>query len=153
MKLFHELGESEAAKSAFFKELSVLCTLHHKNIVSFLGASTTLPYLCLVQVHPNGDSTFSLYFFKELAEQGTLFDMIHDHRVRPQYGKLLQILTEIARAMNYCHCHTPPIVHRDLKTKNVLLNASGEVLLADFGISRFKEHSVLETNHPRAGTE
>eukprot|EP00210_Caulerpa_lentillifera_P001324 g1274.t1 len=112
VKLFHELGESEDARFAFSQELSVLSSLHHKNIVKVLAASTTPPNLCIIQ---------------ELAPQGTLFDMLHDHRVRPQYGKLLQILTEITRAMNYCHSRTTPVIHRDLKTKNVLLNETGEV--------------------------
>ena len=54
--------------------------------------------------------------------------------------------------MRYCHTLKPPVVHRDLKTHNVLLGDDGKALIADFGIARVKQASFLSTINPGAGT-
>jgi len=52
-------------------------------------------------------------------------------------GRLrLKIARDIAAGMVYLHSSTPPIVHRDLKSPNILLNADNKSLVADFGLSR-----------------
>eukprot|EP00644_Phytophthora_capsici_P009410 jgi/Phyca11/543949/estExt2_Genewise1Plus.C_PHYCAscaffold_130359 len=48
----------------------------------------------------------------------------------------IHIATGIGRAVEYLHCRTPPLIHRDLKSKNVLLTTNLEAKLIDFGVSR-----------------
>lgn len=78
--------------------------------------------------------------------------MLHSRRLRPEYGKLLQILKDIASAMVYCHNQPKPIIHRDLKTQNILLDANGAALVADFGLARVKELNQPLTKSHGAGT-
>ena len=54
---------------------------------------------------------------------------------------------DIAKAMNYLHSRVPLIVHRDLKSLNILLDQSGSVKLCDFGMARTKEHTYIATKH------
>lgn len=52
---------------------------------------------------------------------------------------------DIARGMNYLHNCNPPIIHRDLKTSNLLVDKNWTVKVADFGLSRVKHETYLTT--------
>lgn len=78
--------------------------------------------------------------------------MLHVHHVRPEYGKLLQILLDVASAMKFCHNQPKPVVHRDLKTQNILLSGDGRAVVADFGLAKVKERTHLQTINNGAGT-
>ncbi|KAF8313210.1 kinase-like protein, partial [Clavulina sp. PMI_390] len=55
-------------------------------------------------------------------------------------------VTNIASALSYLHQLRPPIIHGDLHARNILIDISGNGLLSDFGLSRFKhEHEVTRT--------
>jgi serine/threonine protein kinase len=55
---------------------------------------------------------------------GSLYSLIHSPSVRFTASQMIKITVEIALAMNYLHQHTPIILHRDLKTSNVLISDS-----------------------------
>jgi serine/threonine protein kinase len=74
----------------------------------------------------------------EYAQGGTVSDLVTDE---VRFAALetkdkLRMLSEIAWAMASLYQHDPPIVHRDLKSANVLLDAKGTCLLADFGLAK-----------------
>lgn len=48
----------------------------------------------------------------------------------------LQIMLDIARGMNYLHMSQPPIIHRDLKSLNILIDSTFRAKLGDFGWTR-----------------
>ena len=79
----------------------------------------------------------------ELCKEGELFDLVHKN------GKLTEdeardIFSEILSAVE--HAHRNGIVHRDLKTENVLLDDAYNVKLADFGFGQYyKEGELLNT--------
>ena len=51
-------------------------------------------------------------------------------------NNLIQIATDVSKGLEYMHGLDPPIVHRDLATKNILLTVNGNAKIADFGVSK-----------------
>jgi serine/threonine protein kinase len=57
--------------------------------------------------------------------------------------KRLEFAIDVARGMSCLHAQRPSIIHRDLKTANLLVSARFEVKVADFGLSRIKDASQV----------
>ncbi|ETV95675.1 TKL protein kinase, variant [Aphanomyces invadans] len=104
-------------------ELLVMSKLVHPNVVEFIGACIEPPNLCFVM---------------ELCSM-SLYDQLHGTNEPISVSALVKMATSIASAMQYLHSLTPAIVHRDLKSQNVLLDATGTVKLCDFGLVCTKE--------------
>ena len=124
---------------SFRREVEVLSSLKHPNIIQFLAACTVPPNICIIE---------------ELAEGGSLHARLHGkpgarRRAPLAYTELLRIAGGIADAMVYLH---PKVVHRDLKSQNVLLDARGEALVCDFGIAKYKDRTFVSTANGQAGT-
>lgn len=85
---------------------------------------------------------------QELAH-GSLHDQLHTLRLRPQYGLLMQLAEDIASALEHCHAQRPPLVHRDLSARNVLLGQDGRARLADFGLAAAKRRTYLSSDKAR----
>ncbi|CAI7814595.1 unnamed protein product [Closterium sp. NIES-53] len=58
---------------------------------------------------------------------------------------------DVAKGMNYLHCCNPPIVHRDLKSQNLLVDKNWVVKVCDFGLSKIKHQTYL-SSRTAAGT-
>jgi serine/threonine protein kinase len=130
---------------AFKRELIVMVRCRHPNLVLFMGASTISPPIRLIS---------------EYCEGGTLFDILHN---RPEielcWKQKIKILLDVAKGMNYLHHCKPSIVHRDLKSLNLLLAEKVEdefdtpiVKIADFGMSKIKENVDNTAMTANAGT-
>jgi len=70
---------------------------------------------------------------------------LHDPRMR------LRMAIDIARGMNYLHCMRPVVVHRDLKSPNLLVDSKFNVKICDFGLARLMERAFL-TSRTQVGT-
>ena len=117
-------NSSENTKS-FIDECNLLKNLRHPQILLFMGASTKTKNLCIVT---------------EFCENGNLFDLLHIHRtIALNWEDKRRIALEIAQGINYLHSFKPPILHRDLKSMNVLLDKYFQVKIADFGSTKFLE--------------
>lgn len=125
---------------SFRQEIAVLSRLRHPNIIAFLAACTIPPDICIIE---------------EIAEGGSLHTRLHgpsgsSNRCHPMpLMGILQVAIDVSHAMVYLH---PGIVHRDLKSHNVLLDADGRAKVCDFGIAKFKERTFLSTVNGQAGT-
>jgi tRNA A-37 threonylcarbamoyl transferase component Bud32 len=111
----HSRSMGEDLLNEFHREVAVVSKLRHPNIVLFLGAAIAPPRYCLVF---------------EFMENGTLTDLIRSRKAPIDF---FRISKEIAMGMNYLHLCS--IMHRDLKSGNVLLDTHGTVKISDFGLS------------------
>ena len=113
----------------FRAEVALMRRLSHPNVVAFLGACTKPPSLCIVT---------------PLAQRGSLFKLLHrsvgsnGQQQRPQLTPRLKtkMALDTARGLHYLHSCNPPILHRDLKSPNLLVDASFGVRVCDFGLAR-----------------
>ncbi|XP_065175330.1 mitogen-activated protein kinase kinase kinase 7-like isoform X2 [Sycon ciliatum] len=111
--------ESEEEKKAFRNELKQLSRIHHTNIVMLFGAVNDGSKTCLVM---------------EFADGGSLYDVLHNesHQIRYTTAHALSWMLQCARGVEYLH--GIKLVHRDLKSPNLLLVHPGTVLkICDFG--------------------
>ncbi|KAJ6235604.1 serine/threonine-protein kinase -related [Anaeramoeba flamelloides] len=110
---------------AFQKEIYLLSTLKHENIIQFLGASLLKEPYCVVTDFVSG---------------GSLFSLIHKNRnVNLTSEQIKNIAIGTANGMKYLHSYG--IIHRDLKSLNVLLDeAHTHVQICDFGMARVKQN-------------
>lgn len=133
------IGDKELkALENFTKEIRMAAFLDHPNIVRFIGLSwRTLPDLCMVS---------------ELVALGDLASFLARREARKLtwVNDKLGIAANVANALVYLHSLTPPVVHRDLKSMNVLLTEEMQAKVSDFGLSR--ETSFDETMTSGVGT-
>ncbi|XP_031485008.1 probable LRR receptor-like serine/threonine-protein kinase PAM74 isoform X2 [Nymphaea colorata] len=125
--------EQQGSKQ-FVAEVNLLMTVHHKNLVSFVG-------FC-----DEGNNMIVLY---EHMQNGSLRDILSGKRITTEpltWKRRLQIALDVVTGLSYLHsgCQ-PPIIHRDIKSTNILLNERLEAKLADFGISRVDEKTQIST--------
>ncbi|GMF09961.1 unnamed protein product [Phytophthora lilii] len=136
-RLLPEKCQFTASLEQFAGEIQLMCTLQHRNIVSFVGVSwNRLQNLCAVV---------------EYMEAGDLDEVLKKNREKFSWQReKISIAMDVAEGLVYLHCLRPVVVHRDLKSKNVLLNRKFQAKLSDFGVSR-KTH-VNETMTSGVGT-
>lgn len=91
-----------------------------------LGAVTTPPNLCIVM---------------ELMKEGTLYDIIHRKKINLADAEKRRIVKELISVFSYLHKHG--IVHRDIKSHNVLLDKDYKVKLCDFGLAKHKVQTIF----------
>ena len=127
-----EMLNQEDTINSFHEECCFLKNLRHPNILLFMGANTKGP---------------DYFILTELCDRGTLFDLLHDNKNKHiviTWKEKKRIALEICYGMNYLHSFKPPILHRDLKSMNVLVNKYFQVKLADFGNTKFLENHMTK---------
>lgn len=78
-------------------------------------------------------------------ERGSLFHVLADQSNRITWGMKLDFCKDIAKGMLYLHSRSPPIVHRDIKSLNVLVTKEWKCTIADFGLTRIKDSQSMST--------
>ena len=124
------LGASEM----ILPEIQVWSSLpSHQNIIAFFGVAS---------------ASFNTFIVCELAVNGSLFDFLHIDMKKTCTKQSLAWALDIARGMK--HLHDRRIIHRDLKSPNVLLTSGWVAKLCDFGTARELTRTVATT--AQAGT-
>ena len=114
----------------FRNEINVMSSLRHPNVCMFLGA-VTIQHYCIIT---------------EFCAHGSLWAVLHGNTRVVDWNMLLHWVRGIVLGFVYLHGNKPqPILHRDLKSGNVLIDSSWNAKLADFGMSRLKSHTQTMT--------
>ncbi|XP_031483919.1 probable LRR receptor-like serine/threonine-protein kinase PAM74 [Nymphaea colorata] len=115
--------ESKQGFKEFNNEVELLSRAHHKHVVSFLGYCHDAKRMILIY---------------EYLSRGSLEDALSGKaRVNLDWNQRLQIALDAAQGLDYLHSGCKPaIIHRDVKSANILLNDKLEAKIADFGLSK-----------------
>ncbi|XP_052869519.1 uncharacterized protein LOC128275151 [Anopheles cruzii] len=132
-KLRNELVAVKKVREAKETDIKHLRKLDHENIVKFKGVCTQAPAFCIIM---------------EFCPHGPLHKKLQDHGgiISPQ--QLVSWSHQIALGMQYLHSHK--IIHRDLKSPNILIGDNDVIKISDFGTSR--EWNEISTKMSFAGT-
>eukprot|EP00250_Pteridium_aquilinum_P013535 c21400_g1_i1 orf=852-4133(-) len=136
VKKFLDQDISGDALEEFRSEVRLMKRMRHPNVVLFMGAVMRAPNLSIVT---------------EFLPRGSLYRLIHRSNNQLDERRRMRMALDVARGMNYLHNSTPVIVHRDLKSPNLLVDKNWVVKVCDFGLSRMK-HNTFLSSKSTAGT-
>ncbi|HEU4395404.1 MAG TPA: serine/threonine-protein kinase, partial [Planctomycetota bacterium] len=127
----------EAAREAgfaerFTREARTLARLQHPNIVG---------------VHDFGSSDGLYYLVMEFVDGANLREAMRDGKLTPRQA--LAVVPQVCDALQYAH--DQGVVHRDVKPENILLDRSGRVRIADFGLAKIVQRTPVDVTITRAG--
>ncbi|KAI9199974.1 hypothetical protein LWI28_000959 [Acer negundo] len=128
VKILRSEHLNDALEDEFAQEVAILREVQHRNIVRFIGACTKSPHLCIVT---------------EYMPKGSLYDYLHKNHNVLKLSQLLRFAVDVCRGMEYLHQNN--IIHRDLKTANLLMDTNNGVKVADFGVARFQNQGGVMT--------
>ncbi|XP_012574462.1 uncharacterized protein [Cicer arietinum] len=134
IKLYFGNGYTEETLRDYKKEIDIMKRLRHPHVLLFMGAIYSQEKLAIVT---------------ELLPRGSLFKTLHKNNKKLDIRRRLKMALDVARGMNYLHHRNPPIVHRDLKSSNLLVDKNWTVKVGDFGLSRLKDATLLTTKSGR----
>ncbi|XP_071717703.1 LEAF RUST 10 DISEASE-RESISTANCEUS RECEPTOR-LIKE PROTEIN KINASE-like 1.2 [Rutidosis leptorrhynchoides] len=123
----------------FMNEVGILAHLRHQNLVSLYGCTT----------HHSRE----LLLVYEYIPNGTVADHLHGEKSTPgqlTWATRMSIAVETASALVYLHASD--VIHRDVKTNNILLDNCFKVKVADFGLSRLFPNNVTHVSTAPQGT-
>ncbi|PSR96314.1 Calcium/calmodulin-regulated receptor-like kinase [Actinidia chinensis var. chinensis] len=115
--------DSKQGEKEFQTEVMLLGRLHHRNLVNLVGYCADKGQHMLIYVYMSKGSLASHLY----SENHELLS----------WGLRVQIALDVARGLEYLHDGAiPPVIHRDIKSSNILLDQSMRARVADFGLSR-----------------
>ncbi|XP_072968698.1 calcium/calmodulin-regulated receptor-like kinase 1 [Typha angustifolia] len=114
---------SKQGEKEFQTEVLLLGRLHHRNLVNLVGYCAEKGKHMLIYVY---------------MTNGSLASHLYGENHEPlSWGLRINIALDVARGLEYLHDGAvPPVVHRDIKSANILLDRSMRARVADFGLSR-----------------
>jgi eukaryotic-like serine/threonine-protein kinase len=118
-KLRPEFANDPIEQKRFLREARVNALLQHPNIVP---------------MYELGRDSKEHYFFTMKLVHGYTLREILDYRERYDLKQLINVIIQIAHALEYAHSHR--VIHRDIKPENILVGPYGEVLLLDWGLAK-----------------
>ncbi|KAI9153344.1 hypothetical protein LWI28_009899 [Acer negundo] len=115
-------SDSSQGEREFQTEVSLLGRLHHRNLVNLIGYCVDKGQHMLIY---------------EFMSNGSLANLLYSEGHILGWEERLQISLDISHGIEYLHeGAVPPVIHRDLKSANILLDYSMRAKVADFGLSK-----------------
>nr|XP_049699231.1 LIM domain kinase 1 isoform X2 [Helicoverpa armigera] len=115
----------EDAQRNFLKEVAVLRSLNHPNVLRFVGVLYKDKRLHLVTEYVAG---------------GTLYQLLQDSRVSLSWRDRARLARDVAAGLGYLHRMN--VIHRDLNSHNCLVREDKTVIVADFGLARIVQRTA-----------
>eukprot|EP01102_Stenamoeba_stenopodia_P009690 TRINITY_DN2864_c0_g2_i1.p1 TRINITY_DN2864_c0_g2~~TRINITY_DN2864_c0_g2_i1.p1 ORF type:complete len:747 (+),score=247.11 TRINITY_DN2864_c0_g2_i1:95-2335(+) len=119
-------------------EVNLMASFHSGYIVTLYGACFKKPNMCMVMEYLPG---------------GSLNHLLYDITIEIPWERRWAYARDTALGLNYLHSRKPAIVHRDLKSGNLLLTADGRVKITDFGLSKLKDATMEGEESFQGGTD
>ncbi|KAL2317301.1 hypothetical protein Fmac_031177 [Flemingia macrophylla] len=131
-------SHSSQGKNEFLSELSIIGSLRHRNLVRLQG-----------WCHEKGE----ILLVYDLMPNGSLDKALFEARTPLSWPRRRKILLGVASALAYLHqeCENQ-VIHRDIKTSNIMLDEGFNARLGDFGLARQTEHDKSPDATVAAGT-
>ena len=129
-RLFGSHSVEDREVQQFFAEMDILSNARHDHIVRFLGGCVEPDNLCILF---------------EFCPQ-SLYDLLRQADAPLPLLRMLTIARQVALGLFYLHCCKPPVLHLDLKSANVLLDAHGHAKVCDFGLAHLKLGADVRTD-------
>ncbi|RDX80324.1 putative serine/threonine-protein kinase SIS8, partial [Mucuna pruriens] len=107
VKKFLDQDFSGDALTQFKSEVEIMLRMRHPNVVLFMGAITRPPHFSILT---------------EFLPRGSLYRLLHRPNLQLDEKRRLRMALDVAKGMNYLHTSHPTIVHRDLKSPNLLVD-------------------------------
>merc|ERR1712050_709115 len=123
----------------FKRETANLQALRHPRLISLIGAAFD-------------EETSALLIVTDLALNGSLYDLLHKKKQELSFGERLGVATHVAEGVEFLHGRTPPFVHRDLKSLNVVLDDDLSARLCDFGLTQSMEKTHITRKENEGGS-
>ncbi|EFA81968.1 protein tyrosine kinase [Heterostelium album PN500] len=112
----------------FHREIELMRNLRHPNVIQFLGSCTIPPNICICT---------------EYMPRGSLYSILHDPKISLSWALIRNMCLDAVRGIIYLHNSNPVILHRDLKSHNLLVDDNWKVKVADFGLSTIEQTATM----------
>ena len=123
----------------FRNEVRLMMQLRHPNICLFMGAVFKL-------------ETQRLCIVSEFCHRGSLYRILHKSERALPLLRRVSLALDAAKGCHFLHTHKPCIVHRDLKSPNLLVDKHWNLKVGDFGLARTKAHFYVSLGGGNVGT-
>lgn len=133
---FYREEDKQKAVGFFEREAGVLSQLQHPNIVHILD------YF---------EENYDYFLVMEYVEGRDLYNILSERSEPFSEDQVLDWAGQICDVLEYLHEHDPPVIYRDLKPSNIMIDVKGRVKLVDFGIARPYEEDADHTHVVSAG--
>lgn len=134
VKAMHAAEMDQAGKEVFLNEARIMAKIRHPNVVSLYGVIDDDEGCALVMEYVDG---------------GSLYDLLHNKCIDVPHDASLLLGLELAKALECVH--SEGVVHRDVKSANVLVTRQWQIKMCDFGLSKVKNTEALLRS--RVGTD
>lgn len=129
--------------------------VEQKRLLREARISAMLQHPATVPTYELGRDRKGHYYFTMKLVHGYTLREIFDYRERYDLSQLVDVVVQVAYALEYAHSHG--VVHRDIKPENILVGPYGEVLLLDWGLAKVWNkkggNSLEDLGDPQQGSE